>query len=212
MNNITAIILDGLVRITLTHLKWVSDFFRDLGVKYFIAQGACLSIVRNNSLRGMTLPDNQDLDVYVLKEDEPENIKKKAIEAGWLDRLGESGFNGDCLTDFKFIAWRKGGDDICALDVHFLFKFKNYRWSAVMDKYCLYDDCLFNKSRVLKFKDIYVPLPNPPEEYLKQEYGEDWDVPKIMHLWNYPSVRRALKFNLHFKLKEEDRFYNFKPL
>jgi len=198
-------------RVTLTHLRWINDFFTNIGIKYFVVEGPCLSIIRGGDTRSMTLPDNQDLDVYILKEDEPRDLVDKMVDAGWTNCFGGTVFNERLYDRFKFYAWRTDGLDMCALDLRFLFRYQNYRWSIILNKYCIYDDYLFHNARMVEVQGVTVSVPDPPEEYLRQEYGDDWMTPKNMHFYEYPCIHRAIDIGFHSMLPKEDRYAYFNP-
>lgn len=195
-------------RITLTHLRWVKEFFNSIGVPYFVTMGPCLSIIRNGNLRGMTLPDNQDLDIYVRLEDKPLNIAEALLNAGWSGRYGDRILPEDC-DDWNAFAWRWDRDEVCVLDIHYLHKHDQYRYAAMMTQYCLYDSSLFDEAKNISFEGLSIPMPNPPEEYLRQEYGDDWRVPQGIHFHEYPSVWRAREYELHEKLLPEERYEKY---
>ena len=204
-------ILVSIKRVTPTHLKWIDDFFNGIGIKYFVIEGPCLSIIRGGNTRNMSFPDNQDMDVYILKEDQPKNLAEKMMEAGWRNRYGQPVFDTTIVRKFKFYAWRWDGEDECALDLRFLFKYQNYRWSIISDKYCMYDEHLFRSPRRITVQGVTVSVPDPTEEYLRQEYGDDWRTPSGLHFSKYPCVLRATRFDLHSKLSEDQRYKKFSP-
>ena len=192
-------------------LKDVDGFFSELGIRYFIGKAICLSIIRSGTLRGISQADNQDLDIYILKEEQPKYFKRKFAKAGWTNRYGKLGCQKGKAKDFEFYAWKNYGDFTCVIDGCFLMKYKSYRWNVLQSKYQLYDSYLFDEPERVTVEDATVSLPNPPEEYLNQEFG-NWREPKDVELWDFPSVIRAIDFDLHSKLKARGQaFKHFSP-
>ena len=181
-------------------LRDVDEFFSDLSIPYFITGGICLSIIRSGTFRDLLYADNQDLDLSILKEDLSPNFKKKFGDAGWTGRYGKLGCELGRQGDLTFYAFKKDGNVTCVIDGNILSKYQNYRWNICASQYRLYDAYLFETPKRVTVEDTTVSLPNPPEEYLKQEYG-DWHKRSGLPWQKYPSVHRALKFDLHSKLK-----------
>jgi hypothetical protein len=188
-------------KVNLEFLRDVDEIFNEVGVSYFILGGVCLSIIRNNSTRGMLYPDNQDLDIGMISTDHVyrEKILNALREKGYYIKIYHSGIFG--LYAIKTIGEVDDPEnEVRILDIHYLYRYENFRWKRLGDSFAVYDDFLFDIEKIVEFRGLSLSVPNPPEEYLKQEYGEDWIKPCGLPIEQYPSYIRGSSIGLRDKI------------
>lgn len=188
-------------KVNLEFLREVNEVFNEVGVSYFILGGVCLSIIRNNSTRGMLYPDNQDLDIGIISTDyvNIEKIKNSLRDRGYRISIYHLGI-------FGVYAVKTIGDvndpenEVRSLDIHYLYRYEKLRWKKLVDSFAVYDSFLFDTVKKIGFRELNLSFPNPPEEYLRQEYGEDWRKPRDFPVQKYPSYIRGSSYELREKI------------
>jgi len=148
-------------------LKEVKNILDGLGVSFFLRQGTCLGAIRDNDL----LPWDDDVDIgsiigfHGLTETSLDSIVGTFRDHGFLariDRMGASPY----IPLVKYstrIDWQcyKVVDN-CIIQYPFL--------KSPLS--------LFEELEEITFLEETFLVPNPPEEYLRLKYGEDWKTPK----------------------------------
>jgi len=167
-------------------LREATDLLDEFGVRYFLAFGTCLGIVRDGAL----IKWDWDIDLISLGEDNEKLITNfgKLIKAGF--------------TEFKLKRdipkWKKTMKDKADEKYIRTFSFKKYGCRIDVDPAYISAD---GKSRIIlkgRKREIFCakhpaewferretklyrnkcyPVPSPPTEYLKSNYGETWEVP-----------------------------------
>jgi len=148
-------------------LKEVKIILDGFGVSFFLRQGTCLGAIRDNDL----LPWDDDVDIgsiigfHGLTEKSLDSIVDAFRDHGFLARIDRMGVS-PYIPLVKYstrIDWQcyKVVDN-CITQYPFL-------------KSPLH---LFTELKEIAFLDETFLVPNPPEEYLRLKYGEDWKTPK----------------------------------
>jgi len=148
-------------------LKEVKHILDSFGVSFFLRQGTCLGVIRDNDL----LPWDDDVDVgsviglHGVTEKSLDQIVVAFRNHGFLARI-------DHLSVSPYIPLVK--------------------YSTRIDWMCykVVDDCiiqfpflktplnLFTELKEITFLKETFLVPNPPEEYLRLKYGKNWKTPK----------------------------------
>jgi len=148
-------------------LKEVKHIFDRLGVTFFLRQGTCLGVVRENGL----IPWDDDLDLgsviglHGFTEDRVEGVVAAFRENGFFARIERQ----NQYTYASMIKASVRVDWMCYRVVDdSIVHFPGVRFPAR----------LFTNLKEVDFIGEKFCLPNPPEEYLSLKYGADWRVPK----------------------------------
>jgi hypothetical protein len=148
-------------------LKEVKQILDSFGVTFFLRQGTCLGAIRDNDL----LPWDDDVDVgsvigiHGVTEKSLDRIVAAFREHGFLARIDRLSVNPyiplvKYSTRIDWLCYKAVDDYI----VHFPFLKTPLR--------------LFTALKEITFLEETFLVPNPPEEYLRLKYGEDWKTPK----------------------------------
>jgi len=148
-------------------LKEIKQILNALGVIFFLHSGVCLGAIRDNAI----IPWDDDLDLGVI--------------------IGLNGFTeeslGSIVSAFRnngFITGVRRSDQHISvpllkssvrtdLQFHHIINDKIYHYPGI-----LIPLSLFTNLKEIDFLDEKYYVPNPPEEYLRLKYGEDWRTPK----------------------------------
>lgn len=148
----------------LTEAKHILDSF---GVTFFLRQGTCLGAIRDNDL----LPWDDDIDVgsvlgyHGVTETSLGQIVLAFRDHGFLARI-------DHLSVSPYIPLVKYSTRI------------DWQCYKVVDDYIIQFPflrsplSLFTELREISFLNETFFVPNPPEEYLRLKYGENWKTPR----------------------------------
>jgi hypothetical protein len=148
-------------------LKEAKNILDGFGVSFFLRQGTCLGAIRENDL----LPWDDDVDIgsiigfHGLTEKSLDSIIDAFRDHGFLARIDRMGVS-PYIPLVKYstrIDWQcyKVVDN-CIIQYPFL--------KSPLS--------LFTELKEITFLEETFLVPNPPEEYLRLKYGEDWKTPK----------------------------------
>lgn len=148
-------------------LKEIRQIMDNAGVTFFLRHGTCLGAIRDNAF----IPWDDDLDLgsviglHGLTEKAVHSVVAILRENGYLARIDRL---DHCLhvvlvkssvrTEWR--CYKIFGDSI-------------YQYPAVQTPVSL-----FTNLKETEFVGEKLCVPNPPEEYLRLKYGEDWMTPK----------------------------------
>ncbi len=148
-------------------LKEVKHILDSFGVTFFLRQGTCLGVIRDNEL----LPWDDDVDVgsvigyHGVTEKSLDQIVVAFRNHGFLARI-------DHLSISPYIPLVKYSTRI------------DWQCYKVVDDYIIQFPFmktplhLFTELKKISFMEETFFVPNPPEEYLRIKYGENWKTPK----------------------------------
>ena len=148
-------------------LKEVKHILDSFGVTFFLRQGTCLGAIRDNDL----LPWDDDIDVgsiigiHGVTEKSLDQIVAAFRNHGFLTRI-------DHLSVSPYIPLVKYSTRI------------DWQCYNIVDDYIIQFPflrsplSLFTKLKKISFLEETFLVPNPPEEYLRLKYGENWKTPK----------------------------------
>ena len=149
------------------NLKEAKRIFEQMGVVFMLNSGTCLGAVRDNAF----IPWDDDVDLISvlgingLTEEYRQEVARAFTESGFY--VGENTVieykSMSMMKDFVRVDWS------CAIPVDdHVHGFPGIRLHAEM----------FISPREVDFLGEKFMVPNPPEEYLRQKYGEEWMTPK----------------------------------
>jgi hypothetical protein len=155
------------VRVAERNLREAKRIFDRLGVTFLLNSGTCLGAVRDNAF----IPWDDDIDlvsvagVNALTEETRQEAARAFTESGFF--VGENKVREyksvSMIRDYVRVDWS------CAYPVGgHVHSFPGVRLPAG----------LFANPREVDFLGERFLVPNPPEEYLRLKYGEEWMVPK----------------------------------
>ncbi len=147
-------------------LKEVKQILDGFGISFFLRQGTCLGAVRDNDL----LPWDDDVDIgsVIGFHGVPESLDE-IVEVfrkqGFLTRLDQMSVSPyiplvKYSTRIDWLCYRVVDDTIIQ------FPFQKFPLA------------LFKELKEIAFLDETFLVPNPPEEYLRLKYGDNWRTPK----------------------------------
>ena len=148
-------------------LKELKQIFDQAGVTFFMRHGTCLGAIRNNAF----IPWDDDLDVGCV--------------------IGLHGFTEESID--PIIATFRDNGFFAKVEYLDHSVFVSLLKSAVRTEWACYRIIdggvfqypgiripvrLFTDLKEIEFMGVKLHVPNPPEEYLRVKYGEDWRTPK----------------------------------
>jgi len=148
-------------------LKEAKNILDGFGVSFFLRQGTCLGAIRDNDL----LPWDDDVDIGSI-------IGFHGLTEKSLDSII------DAFRDHGFLA------RIDRMNVSPYIPLVKYSTRIDWQCYKVVDNCiiqypflksplsLFTELKEITFLEETFLVPNPPEEYLRLKYGDDWKIPK----------------------------------
>ena len=165
-------------------------------VFFYMDMGTMLGIIREGRLLGHDL--DIDVAVYVQNEEDKEAVKTMLLDAGCtvrysyaVDSVGvvEQSFEfHDLKFDVNYYT-REGQKDVCYLMYH--EPSVNYTSENELSVVKLSVDAVTAVKKV-PFCGGEVTVPENPERYLAQRYGENWRVPDKNYVyWQGPSTSKT---------------------
>ncbi|MFC1953538.1 LicD family protein [Chloroflexota bacterium] len=148
-------------------LKEITKIMDDAGVTFFLRQGTCLGAIRDGDL----IPWDDDIDLgsviglHGLVEKSVEPVVATLRENGYITRI-------ELLDHCLHVVMTKSSIRI-EWRCYKIFGDSIYQYPAVKTPVSLFTDL---KKINLVGEELNVP--NPPDEYLRLKYGEDWMTPK----------------------------------
>ncbi len=148
-------------------LKELKQIFDQAGVAFFLRHGTCLGAIRDNAF----IPWDDDLDVgcviglHGFTEQSIEPVIATFRDNGFFVKV-------EYLDQSVFVSMMKSSvriEWVCYRTIDGgIFQYPGI---------CI-PVGLFTDLKEIEFMGVKLHVPNPPEEYLRVKYGEDWTVPK----------------------------------
>ena len=148
----------------LFEVKGIMDL---LGVRFFLRQGTCLGIIRNNAL----IPWDDDIDIgsiYGLNGITVEKIETVASAFRANGYYAKVEHSDDCIGVTMMKSSTRIDWNCYKIINDTTVHYPGVRISAQ----------LFKNLKEIDFIGTKFFVPNPPEEYLRFKYGSDWIIPK----------------------------------
>lgn len=186
------------IEIAKKNLCGINSVAKELGLVVFLSHGTCLGAVRENRI----FTYDHDTDLAIRGED---------FQLQFIDKFHKAGFkcifqcgilNETKKTFYTYLTlWRDGE----YTDIYLLHLIGSERVLYYFTEHAssIWPACLFENPKKIVFlsQDFYVP--NPPEDYLKITYGENWKIPDPKQL---PINRKILR---GYTVPLGQRFYEF---
>jgi hypothetical protein len=139
-----------------------------LGVQFFLRQGTCLGVVRDNAF----IPWDDDLDLGVILGSN--GFTEESIEPVMVEFRKNDYYVAQPESSNNVIYSSLLKDDIrIDLVFHRVIAEQVYHWPGVW-----FPVKLFHRLKEITFLGNFFLVPNPPEEYLQVKYGPNWRIPK----------------------------------
>jgi len=153
----------------------INDILDRIGIEFFLQEGTLLGLIRDKKL----IYWDNDIDIGSFADASDvgliEKIEKEFQAKGWsIQRRGPFDKWGVHSYHFSIIPPKKGG-----LSVGFAF-YKEINGKAVPSSgpgSKSFSMSLFRDMKTISFLNKKFKVPNPPEEYLRLNYGETWKTP-----------------------------------
>ena len=150
-----------------------------LGVHWWLEAGTCLGAIREGNFIGY----DRDIDIGVFGTEKVNEIKKEFKSKGFklYHAFGkpENGYEISLIrNDVK-------------LDIFFFYEDKNRNiwwhsaWLRDKQLFLDFNKYLFTNLKEIDFLGIKVNVPNPPEKYLVERYGDNWRIPDKNWHWAF---------------------------
>lgn len=151
-------------------LKEAKQIVNGLGVTFFLRQGTCLGAIRDNAI----IPWDDDVDVGGVIG--LHGLTKEAVYRV-VDAFRANGYYAKVTENHYQIctAMMRSPDSPTRVDWACYKIFDNGIWHFPGIHLPLR---LFTELKEIEFLGERFLVPNPPEEYLRLKYGEEWTVPK----------------------------------
>lgn len=172
-------------------LKEVKQILDGLGVTFFLIGGTCLGAIRDNAI----IPWDDDIDIgsviglHGVTEESLEEIAATFLSNGFLTRVDHYGPTSalPLVKHSSYISW----SCFPVQDGHIVqFPFVKTPLS------------FFTDLKEITFLDEKFYVPNPPEEFLRLKYGDDWRVPKKSGLFENDVLNQVLANPLTSKVSK----------
>ena len=164
-------------------IKNVHNVLMLSGNKFFVDAGTLMGIYRD----GRLLKRDMDVDMGIVINDQDDvlRIRQLLIDSGFELKLVFSTPNNGYIQDaFDF--------DGIRVDMCYFKESSNNTYCYIIydgDKIIKMSFSRIEKTRLLKFGDQLVSIPDNSEKYLEERYGETWRVPDpFFKYWEAPCV------------------------
>jgi len=163
-----------------------ADILEEIGVPYHLTHGTLLGLYRDHAI----IEGDSDMDIGILMED----FRPKLDDM--IDEFSSNGFRvRPFSTPCSYIRtlWLYKYDTIMDIMGFFLYKDKRFCLSQEKENVAwLHSAEFFNNYTLIKFKGKEFPVPAKTEEFLKEAYGDTWQIPqdkkyvvtKVFDYWN----------------------------
>lgn len=173
----------------LTNMKKVFD---EEGVKFWLAHGTLLGIIRDNDF----IPWDDAVDIHVMEEDflpKMDVLKEKLMRCNFIFRDAKKPL-GTKVNIYNYYHRQK--NSISALFLNSKYKDNKYR----LQNRIKYPREFFEKEQMIVFKGEEFRVPSPPEKYLAYIYKK-WKTPiksnKPMKKWVNQDIYHKLRKGIY---------------
>ena len=150
-------------------LKEIKQIMDGMGIPFFLHSGVCLGAIRDNGI----MPWDDDLDIGVVIG---LNGFTEEVIPSLVSKFRENGFAVSVIPQDHHISVPLLKDKVRTdLQCHFIVNEQIYHFPGILLPLRLFTDL-----KEIDFLGDKHLVPNPPEEYLRLKYGEDWVTPKAI--------------------------------
>ncbi|MBI16841.1 MAG: hypothetical protein CMK60_04120 [Proteobacteria bacterium] len=150
-----------------TVLKETKRVLDQLGIVFFLRHGTCLGAVRDDSL--ITWDDDLDVGSVIGLHGLTEERMYQAVEL-----FSREGFAPNVIvSEIGLEVEMKKFDVPIDWNCYRIIGDNIYQWPVVQIPLSMHTEL-----KEIKFLGETFLVPNPPEDYLRQRYGPDWEIPK----------------------------------
>lgn len=177
-------------KIAIDLLNYLHTLFLENDIEYYLAYGTLLGIIRDGEL----IPWDDDIDIQVKSEHQKKleatflNIEKKLVDSQPSVKL-EFIVNQENIVTHRIIV-KQNDKIIFNVDFTFLENKEDYYLENNINKYELK---YYNKPINIKWKSIWLCIPNNHIELLEYIYGERWKIPNKNFTFDDYQIERTYK-------------------
>lgn len=180
-------------------LKESTSIIDDLNIRWFLILGTCLGFVRDNQY----LNNDDDIDIGIIYQDnnQIEGLNSKLKSKGYRTNIrNHNTYDNPNKKDIKLINDIYNTDKTqihciknrVLVDIWIFYLVDDLGVYITGDSNCIRKE-LLSKYYKYKYNDTKYNMPNLPERYLEEHYGNKWNIPMSLKS-NWRELRKKGRF------------------